>query len=76
MESEVLRFGPSTRFGHLQFNNGYRNLILYDSENSFTAVDPNCVLGIWERDSLLDFNKIVCVVNKNDATKFNILLIQ
>ena len=71
----MLTFGPQTRFGHIQFEDGFRNLILYDSERSFAADDPNCVLGIWERDALLDFNQVVVTESATDPKKFNIMLI-
>ena len=44
--------------------------------SSFAAEDPNCVLGIWERDALLDFNQVVVKESATDPTKFNIMLIQ
>jgi hypothetical protein len=61
---DVYIFGPKTRYGSLQFESDFRLLLTYDTEISFNDdEDDNSVIGLFEKRSQLDFNKIVCTEN-------------
>ena len=76
-DEDVFILGPKTRYGNLQFESDFRLLLTYDTEASFKFHDEdNSVIGLFEKKSLLDFNKIVCTKNEEDLNSLDIKVIQ
>lgn len=47
---------PDSLKGEIKFNPSYRLLLLYDTEKSYQSMGDDTVLGIFDKNSLLDFN--------------------
>ena len=65
---DVMTFGPATRQGKIVFEPDFRCLVMYDTEESFNMPDENLnsVVAIFDKSTLLDYNKIVSFESETD----------
>lgn len=72
-----MTFGPSTRKGQIHFEKNFSCLVMYDTEESFNdPKDLNTIVAIFDKSTLLDFNKIVSCNSETDPNALEIKLIQ
>ena len=75
---DVMTFGPATRQGKIVFEPDFRCLVMYDTEESFNMPDENLnsVVAIFDKSTLLDYNKIVSFESETDDKALEIQLVQ